>query len=70
MSSRKSRRKWRPPRLDAGFKAIIEAFRQLPEDRGSQIVRFPFGALSMYQFGEFVVQHARRHLEQIRRALS
>jgi hypothetical protein len=56
-------------KLDEGFREVIEAFRELPEDRASQIVKFPFGALTMYQFGEFVVQHARRHLEQMRRAL-
>ncbi|MEX2271904.1 MAG: DinB family protein [Vicinamibacterales bacterium] len=56
-------------KLDEGFSAVIETFRTLPEDRAQQIVKFPFGTLSMYQLGEFVVQHARRHVEQIRRAL-
>jgi hypothetical protein len=56
-------------KLDAGFKTVIEAFRTMPEDRGHQIIKFPFGTLSMYQLGEFVVQHARRHLEQMRRAI-
>ena len=56
-------------KLDAGFTTVIEAFRSLPEDRANQIVKFPFGALTLYQLGEFVVQHARRHLEQMRRAL-
>ena len=55
--------------LDAGFKTVIEAFRQMPEDRGKQIIKFPFGTLSGYQLGEFVVLHARRHLEQMRRAI-
>jgi hypothetical protein len=57
-------------KLDSGFKTVIEAFRSMPEDRGSQIIKFPFGTLSMYQLGEFVVLHARRHMEQMRRALS
>jgi hypothetical protein len=57
-------------KLDAGFKTVIEAFRQMPEDRGKQIIKFPFGTLSGYQLGEFVVLHARRHLEQMRRAIS
>lgn len=56
-------------KLDAGFKTVIEAFRKMPEDRGKQIIKFPFGTLSGYQLGEFVVLHARRHLEQMRRAL-
>jgi hypothetical protein len=57
-------------KLDAGFRAVVAAYRDLPEERGNLVVTFPFGELTIYQFGEFIVLHARRHLEQMRRALA
>jgi hypothetical protein len=57
-------------KLDEGFRAVVAAYETLPEERGNRVVKFPFGELTIYQFGEFVVLHARRHLEQMRRALA
>jgi hypothetical protein len=55
--------------LDKGFADAVRAFRSLTEEQASRIVTFPFGAMTLYQLGEFVVLHARRHIEQMRRAL-
>lgn len=55
--------------LDKGFADAAAAFKSLTDAQADRIVKFPFGAMTMYQLGEFVVLHARRHAEQIRRAL-
>jgi hypothetical protein len=49
---------------------VVEALEGLTPERAAYAIKFPFGTLSLYQVGEFVTAHVRRHIRQIERTLA
>jgi hypothetical protein len=54
-------------RLAVADNHLLTAASQLDEGRAQQVVKFPFGTLSLYQVGEFAAIHANRHEAQLQR---